>query len=436
MSRLGDALRLYGDRRMVAILAMGFSSGLPLALTGATLSIWLKEDGVSLTAIGLFAQVGLSYNLKFLWAPVIDRVPLPFLTAWFGRRRSWAVFIQALLALSILALAQADPAIDAWRTVLFAVIVAFFSASQDIVIDAFRVELLTDREQGTGAAATQVGYRIGMLASGAGALYLASIYGWHAAYSVMACLVGIGMVAVLLTREPDKARPLRENWLRAAIVEPFADFMTRRGWIAILAFVVLYKTGDAVAGWMAGPFYLSIGFDKVEIASISKVFGLIASMAGVILGGALVLRIGILRALLIGGVLQALSNFAYIAQLWAGHDIGMLAVTIATENVTGGIGSAAFVAYLSRLCNPAFTATQYALLSALSAVSRTFIASSGGWMADRLGWAPFFTASTLMCVPGLLLLVYLMRQPQDAATPMFGAISSPLEPPLSRHPRT
>ena len=250
---------------------------------------------------------------------------------------------------------------------MIAVVVAFFSASQDIVIDAFRVELLADREQGAGAAATQVGYRIGMLASGAGALYLASAFGWRGAYMVMACLVVVGMAAVLLTREPDTARPPRENWLRAAIVEPFADFMTRNDWLVILLFVVLYKTGDAVAGWMAGPFYISIGFDKVEIASISKVFGLVASMAGVIFGGWLVLRVGIMRALLIGGVVQALSNLAYIAQLWAGHDIGMLAVTIATENVTGGIGSAAFVAYLSRLCNPAFTATQYALLSALAA---------------------------------------------------------------------
>ncbi len=405
-----DALRLYSDRRMVAILAMGFSSGLPLALTGATLSIWLKEDGVSLTAIGLFAQVGLAYNLKFLWAPVLDRVPLPFVTARLGRRRSWAVFIQILLALSILALAQADPAIDAWRTALVAVIVAFFSASQDIVIDAFRVELLADREQGAGAAATQVGYRIGMLASGAGALYLASAFGWRGAYTVMAGLVVVGMAAVLLIHEPTTPRPLRENWLRAAVVEPFADFMTRNDWLVILMFVVLYKTGDAVAGWMSGPFYISIGFDKVEIASISKVFGLVASMAGVILGGWLVLRVGIMRALVIGGVLQALSNLAYIAQLWAGHDLPMLAVTIATENVTGGIGSAAFVAYLSRLCNPAFTATQYALLSALAAVSRTFIASGGGWLADRLGWAPFFTAATLLCVPGLMLLLFLMRR--------------------------
>jgi PAT family beta-lactamase induction signal transducer AmpG len=399
---------------MVAILAMGFSSGLPLALTGATLSIWLKEDGISLTAIGLFAQVGLAYNLKFLWAPVIDRVPLPFLTARLGRRRGWAVFIQILLALAILALAQADPAIDPWRTALVAVVVAFFSASQDIVIDAFRVELLTDREQGAGAAATQVGYRIGMLASGAGALYLASAFGWHAAYSILACFIAVGIAAVLLIHEPSVPRPLRENWLRASLVEPFADFTARHGWVAILLFVVLYKTGDAVAGWMSGPFYLSIGFDKVEIASISKVFGLLASMAGVILGGWLVLRVGIMRALLIGGVLQALSNLAYIAQLWVGHDLVMLAVTIATENVTGGIGSAAFVAYLSRLCNPAFTATQYALLSALAAVSRTFIASGGGWMADRLGWGPFFTASTVLCVPGLLLLLYLMRQPEPS----------------------
>jgi MFS transporter, PAT family, beta-lactamase induction signal transducer AmpG len=410
MQKAVEAFRLYADRRMVAILAMGFSSGLPLALTGATLAIWLKQDGISLTAIGLFAQVGLAYNLKFLWAPVMDRVPVPGLSAWLGRRRGWAVTIQVLLALSILALARTDPAVDARITAVIGVLVAFFSASQDIVIDAFRVELLTDHEQGAGAAATQIGYRIGMLAAGAGALYLASAFDWHVAYTVMACLVGIGMVAVLFTRESVAPRPARQNWFRAAVVEPFADFMTRRDWQVILLFVVLYKTGDAVAGWMSGPFYISIGFSTVEIASISKVFGLIASMAGVVLGGWLVLRVGIMRALLIGGIVQTLSNFAYIVQLGAGHNVAMLAVTIATENVTGGVGSAAFVAYLSRLCNPAFTATQYALLSALAAVSRTFIASGGGWFADRLGWAPFFTATVVLCVPGLLLLLYLMRR--------------------------
>ena len=416
------ALRLYGDRRMLAILAMGFSSGLPLALTGATLSIWLKEDAISLTAIGLFAQVGLSYNLKFLWAPIIDRVPLPGLTRLLGRRRSWALFIQILLAAAILAMGQTDPRIDPWPVALIAVVVAFFSASQDIVIDAYRVELLTDREQGGGAAVTQIGYRLGMLVSGAGALYLASYLGWRAAYTVMACCVTVGMASVLLTREPEHPRDMRRNWFRAAIVEPFAEFAQRRDWVAILAFVVLYKTGDAVAGWMAGPFYIAMGFDKIEIANVSKIFGLIASMAGVVLGGGLVYRAGVMRALMIGGVLQMLSNLAYIAQFYAGHDVAMLAATIAVENVTGGIGSAAFVAYLSRLCNPAFTATQYALLSALAATSRTFLASSGGWLAERFGWAPFFVIATLFCLPGLGILTWLMRRPAMPG----GPISAPL----------
>jgi MFS transporter, PAT family, beta-lactamase induction signal transducer AmpG len=412
VNRFRDALGLYRDRRIIAILAMGFSSGLPLALTGATLAIWLKEDGISLTAIGLFAQVGLSYNLKFLWAPAMDRVPIPWLTRRVGRRRSWALVIQVLLAFAILALSRADPAIDPWHTAMLAVLVAFLSASQDIVIDAFRVELLEDREQGAGAAATQIGYRIGMLASGAGALYLASAFSWDAAYEVMAALVAIGMASVLLIHEPHVERTaVAGNWFKTAITEPFADFLTRQNWLVILIFVVLYKTGDAVAGWLSGPFYVAIGFSNVEIASVSKIFGLVASMAGVILGGGLVLRVGIVQALLIGGVLQALSNLAYIVQLWAGHDVAMLAVTIATENVTGGIGSAAFVAYLSGLCNPAFTATQYALLSALAAVSRTFIASGGGFLAQRLGWGPFFGVSTLLCLPGLALLVWLMRRP-------------------------
>jgi len=410
ITRFATALKVYGDRRMLAILAMGFASGLPLALTGATLSIWLREDGLSLTMIGLFAQVGLSYNLKFLWAPVVDRVSLPFLTRALGRRRSWALFIQILLALAIFALGRQDPLSDPWRVALMAVIVAFFSASQDIVIDAYRVELLADREQGAGAAATQIGYRLGMLVSGAGALYLAHFLGWHAAYAAMAGFIAIGMISVLLTREPAVTRAPSANWLRVAVIEPFADFARRQDWLVIFIFIVLYKLGDALAGVMSSPFYVSIGFDKLEIANVSKIFGLIASIIGVLAGGSLVFRAGVMRALMIGGVLQMLANLAYIMQLWAGHDVGMLAFTIAIENITGGIGSAAFVAYLSRLCNPAFTATQYALLSALAATSRTVLASSGGWFVDRLGWQAFFMIATLICLPALALLAWLMRR--------------------------
>lgn len=414
------ALRVYRDPRILAILLMGFASGLPLALTGATLSIWLKQSGITLTAIGLFAQAGLAYNLKFLWAPAMDRMRLPLLTARFGRRRGWALLIQSLLAVAILALGASNPAAELGRVFLCAVLVAFLSASQDIVIDAYRVNLLTVDEQGAGAAATQVGYRIGMLASGAGALYLAQYLSWFAAYAVMAGLIVASMIVILATREPQHPPEIAGPWLATAVVAPFADFAQRRQWLLILIFVVLYKFGDALAGVMAGPFYVDLGFALSEIANVAKVFGVAASIAGVFLGGIAVYRWGLMRALLLCGALQMGSNLMYLAQLWAGHDVGMLAVTIATENVTGGMASAAFVAYLSSLCSPAFTATQYALLSALAATARTLLASSGGFFADRLGWGAFFVLSTAACLPGLALLLYLMRsadahQPQPVA---------------------
>jgi MFS transporter, PAT family, beta-lactamase induction signal transducer AmpG len=414
------SLRVYRDPRIIAIVLMGFASGLPLALTGATMAIWLKESAITLTAIGLFAPVGISYNLKFLWAPAMDRVRLPFLTARFGRRRGWALLIQFLLVLAILALGMSNPATDLTRVAICALIVAFLSASQDIVIDAYRVELLTKDEQGAGAAATQIGYRLGMLASGAGALYLAQYFSWTAAYGVMAVLMLLSMIVIVATREPQAPPVVRGPWLKNTVVAPFADFAKRRYWLLILIFVVLYKFGDALAGVMSGPFYIELGFEKSEIASITKVFGVIASIVGVSLGGIAVYRWGLMRALLICGALQTVSNLMYLVQLWAGHDVGMLTVTIAAENVTGSMASAAFVAYLSSLCSPAFTATQYALLSALAATARTLLASSGGFFADRLGWGSFFVLATACCLPGLALLLFLMRstdthQPQAVA---------------------
>jgi len=403
-------LRVYRDRRMLAVLCMGFASGLPLALTGSTFSIWLEEAHVSLTVIGLFANVGLAYTLKFLWAPVVDRVGLPLLTRALGRRRSWAIAIELALAAALVALGALDPA-RAPLALLFALaaLVAFLSASQDIVIDAYRVELLDELQQGAGAAATQVGYRVGMVASTAGALYLATYSGWFASYAIMAGLLVVGIAAVLMTREPNVAAPARSASFESAVIAPFAEFVSREHALAILTFVVLYKLGDALAGWMSNPFYIILGFSKIEIANVAKVFGLAASVAGVIAGGSVVYRLGIMPALLICGILQMLSNLMYIVQLWAGPDPAILALTIAVENVTGGMSSAAFVAYLSRLCNPAFTATQYALLSALAAAPRTLFTASGGYLVERIGWAPFFLLATCLCVPSLLILWRLMR---------------------------
>jgi PAT family beta-lactamase induction signal transducer AmpG len=415
------SLRVYREPRLIAVLLMGFSSGLPLALTFATLSFRLAEIGVSRTAIGLFALVGVPYSVKFLWSPLIDRMPIPFLTSHLGRRRGWALAIQPLLALAILALGLADPRADPGLTALAALAVAFLSASQDIVIDAYRIELLRPEEQGAGAAATQWGYRFGMLAASAGALYAASFGGWRFAYGLMAALMLVGMATVWFTPEPGGVRPPEflpghtavvrvAAWLRQAVFAPFSDMLTRRGVLAILAFVILYKFGDALAGTMSNPLYVSLGFTKVEVANIGKIYGFAAGLAGLALGGVVVLRLGVLRALLVCGVLQMLANLMYAVQAGAGHNVPVLALTIGVENLTGGMGSAAFVAYLSGLCSIAFTATQYALLSSLAAVGRTTLSASGGALADALGWIPFFVLSTAACLPGLALLLWIMRR--------------------------
>jgi len=416
-----QAFAVYGERRIVSIFFMGFSSGLPLALTGATLAVWMAESGVSLTKIGFFVLVGISYNLKFLWSPLMDRGRIPWLTGQLGRRRSWALVTQMALVVTLVGLGHSNPASDLEKTALLAVLVAFFSASQDIVIDAFRIDLLAEHEQGAGAASTQLGYRGGMLVAGAGALYAASYGGWAVAYTIMAGFMVVGMVAVLMTREPEdngiSARERTETsfsqQLQDAVVAPFADFMGRHGkWMVILVFILFYKFGDAVAGVMASPFYVAMDFTKIEIANVSKIFGVAATVVGIVVGGAAVYRLGIFRALLLCGILQALSNLMFVYQAIVGHDVGLLMVTIGLENLTGGMGSAAFVAYLSSLCSHAFSATQYALLSSVMALGRTVLASGGGWAAQELGWVTFFLGSTFAAVPGLLLLLWLMRRPQ------------------------
>jgi PAT family beta-lactamase induction signal transducer AmpG len=314
-------------------------------------------------------------------------------------------------------------------TALAAVIVAFLSASQDIVIDAYRIELLLPEEQGAGAAATQWGYRFGMLAAGAGALYAAAFGGWAFAYGLMAALMLVGIVTVWLTPEPGGIRPLEplpgrtigerlRAWAGRAVMAPFTDLHRRTGTrllAAVLLFTILYKFGEALAGTMATPLYVSLGFAKVEVANIGKIYGLAATLAGLALGGIVVTRIGVFGALLACGVLQMLSNLTFSAQAVVGHDVGFLMVTIFVENFTGGIGSAAFVAYLSSLCNVAFTATQYALLSSLATVGLNVLAASGGALAEALGWVPFFIVCTLFCVPSLLLLLWLMRRPPALA---------------------
>ena len=436
MSSWGRSLGVYRDPRMIAILCMGFSSGLPFLLPFGTLSFWLREAGVSRTTIGFFVLAGISYSFKFLWSPFIDHLPIPFLTRALGRRRGWALVIQIPLMLAIFALGATDPATGLATTAALAVLVAFLSASQDIVIDAYRIELLAPEEQGAGAAATQWGYRFGTLAGSTGAFNAAEFGGWHFAYTVMAALMLVGIVTVLLTREPaipasalQRSAPgsRRERllaWARHAIIDPFLDFIRRRGWLAILIFIVLYKLGEAMAANMSNTLYQELGFSKADVGNIGKLVSFIASMTGVATGGVAVARFGILRALLLGGILQMMSNLLYIALIAAGPSNAMLAVSIFGEQFTSAMASAAFVAYLSSLCSAAFTATQYALFSSLAAVPLRLLSSPSGQLVDLVGWVPFFLVATAICLPGLILLIWIGRRfgaPASAPAAASGA---------------
>jgi PAT family beta-lactamase induction signal transducer AmpG len=417
VSQWRRSLAVYSDRRVLLILPLGFASGLPLLLTFSTLSAWLATAGVSRAAIGAFALVGTPYAFKFLWSPIIDRLPPPLP---LGRRRGWGLTIQIALVAAMLALGSCDPKGDLATMGALALLVAFLSASQDIVIDAWRVEILTSKQQGPGAGMIQTGYRIAMLVSGAGSLMIAARAGWFAAYATMAALLSIGMLVFLLGPEPAPPRPVDRGlnggwdaireWLETAVVGPFADFTRRPAWLAILIFVVGYKLGEAMAGVMAMPLYVSLGFSLNEIAAISKLVGFFATVVGALAGGLVAARLGIVRALILCGVLQSAGNLFYVLQAIGGHRLDYLALCVAAENVTGAMAGAVLVAYLSSLCSPAFTATQYALLSSLGAVGRTLVASSGGLLADRLGWVRFFLLTTVATVPALLLLVWIARR--------------------------
>ena len=426
------ATRVYFEAPIVRLLFLGFSSGLPLALTASTLSIWLTESGVSKSTIGLFAALGVPYALKFLWAPLIDRLPLPALSRMIGRRRGWILATQIALIGAIVLLGLADPAADPGYVALLALIVSFCSASQDIVLDAYRVETLEERQLAAGAAVFVWGYRVAMLVSGAGALYVASFAQWFVAYLVMAALMAVGVVTILVSPEPAqngtaettaRAREVQSflaargiaaedwraragAWLYVAVVSPFLEFLTSRGWTAILvlAFVIFYKLGDSMAGVMTNPFLVEIGFTKIEIANVAKIYGFTATMVGLALGGWLLNAAGMIKSLWICGILQLASNLMFAVQAEVGADLGLLAATIGFENLAGGMGTAIFIAYLSSLCNVAYTATQYALLSSLFAVPRTLISSGTGFVAEAVPWTDFFVYTALGAVPGLLIL--------------------------------
>lgn len=415
LQRILPALNVYFHPKLIAVLFLGFVSGLPLALTGGTLSIWLTETGINFTTIGLFAAVGIPYSFKFLWSPIVDGARIPFFSNLLGQRRAWMIATQLILIGVIIALGMSDPIKNIWLTAILAFSLATISATQDIVIDAYRVELLTADQQASGAALTQLGYRMGMLLSGAGALFLAEATDWQTTYIVMAACIIVGIITVLITGEPaatveNTEKESTTEWFTHHVINPFLDFGKHKEWLIILLFILFYKFGDAFAGVMTNTFLISLEFTKSEIATVVKGVGLIALFIGLFIGGAMVKYLGYMRSLWIAGILQMLSNLIFIAQAHMGHNLWFLAVTISVENLCGGMGSAVFVGYISALCNVGYTATQYALLSSLASVGRTFLSTPSGWFVTQLGWVKFFILSTFLAIPGLLLLFILIKK--------------------------
>jgi MFS transporter, PAT family, beta-lactamase induction signal transducer AmpG len=415
------SLASYTDRHVLQVLALGFSSGLPLMLTYLTLSAWLATVGIKRSAIGAFALVSSFYALKFLWSPLIDRLPPPIA---FGRRRGWGLSIQISLAAAILALGSCDPKRHLGTMAVLAAVVAFLSASQDIVIDAWRIEILPVELQGPGAAMIQAGYYTGMLASGAGALVIAARFGWFAAYAIMAALLVVSMLTFLFGPEPDLAKKASdrpravqttrwraiEEWFATAVIGPFSDFMRRPYWLLIFLMILDYKLGEGMAAVMSTPLYISVGFTLNEIALISKLFGPFTVIVGALLGGVITVRFGLLRSLILCGIIQALGNLTYVLQAVGGHKIAYLAFCVTAQNVTTGMAGTALVSYISSLCSPEFTATQYALLASLALLGRTVVGSTGGALSEAIGWVPFFLLTTVASLPALVLVWWIERR--------------------------
>ena len=392
-------LRSVCSSRMLLAFVMGFSSGLPLLLTGSLLQAWMMDRNINLATIGLFALVGLPYTLKFVWAPVMDRYTPPFL----GRRRGWLLIWQFLLTAAIVLLAYSDPDEQLSMVAIAALLLSFFSASQDIVIDAYRRESLTDDEQGLGASLYIGGYRTGMLLASGGGLILADLMSFNLVYLIMAGAMLTGIFATLLAPEPTMHHG-RPSSLREAVVEPFLEFFKRQHAILVLLFVFLYKIGDTMASQMTTPLYLDIGFSKTEIGSIVKLFGFWATIGGSILGGVLLLRIGTFRGLIWFGWLQAISTAGFIWLAAVGHNLYALAAVVTFENLSAGLGTAAYVGFIASLTNKRFTATQFALLTSFMGMPRVFAAAPTGFMVDAIGWQGFFLFCSLIAIPGLLLL--------------------------------
>ncbi len=434
-----NALKVYTHPRVIGMLFLGFSSGLPLLLVLGTLSFWLREAGVDRSTIGHLSWIGLAYGFKWVWAPLVDSLKLPLLHRWLGRRRSWLFLAQMAIVFGLWNLAQVDPAQDLDKLVQFALLVAFASATQDIAMDAYRIEAVEVEKQGAMAATYQAGYRIAMITAGAGALWIAaaadgSVEGyqqssWQMAYTVMALLMAVGWLTTLLIREPAASadRPLETEerrvehaladrlgtgrrvrlmaWLDTAIINPFVDFFRRYGWqaLVLLALIAIYRISDVVMGVMSNPFYVDMGFTKDEVATVSKVYGVIMTIVGATVGGVLTARWGVMRTLFWGAVLSAATNLLFVWLAGVGHNVNALIFTVSADNLSAGIASSAFVAFLSGLTNRAYSATQYALFSSVMLLLPKFIAGFSGDFVDAYGYANFFTFTALIGLPVLLL---------------------------------
>ena len=391
--------------RVATVLFLGFSSGLPLALSGGTLQAWLTVEDVDIKTIGLFSLVGLPYTLKFLWSPLMDRFVVPI----FGRRRGWIALSQLILIGLILGMSITSPQNGLWFLALLAFCLTFVSASQDVAIDAYRTEVLRERERGIGAAVSVTGYRIAMLVSGALALILSEYLGWRVTYMLMALIMSIGVVSVWLGPEPeDPGTP--PTSMKDAVEGPFREFFSRPGVWSLLALIVLYKLGDAFAGSLTTTFLIrGVNFSVGEVGAINKGMGLASTIIGALFGGVLMARLRLFRSLLIFGILQAVSNLSFMILALVGKSYPLMIFTIAFENLAGGIGTAAFVAFLMVLCNHNYTATQFALLSALASLGRVFVGPLSGVLVDGMGWTVFFFSTFLFALPGLVLL-WIMRE--------------------------
>lgn len=426
-----EAFAVYLRPRVLIVLFLGFASGLPLALSGSTLLVWMREAGVDLATIGLFALVGTPYTIKFLWAPLVDALDVPVLSRVLGRRRGWLIFSQLLLMAATMFLGFMDPAKAPWLVALGALLVAAASATQDIVIDAFRVESLDEREQAAGMASYVAAYRVGMLASTAGALFMVSGFeglgfakpeAWTWGYVTMALLVLVGIATTLAATEPEKSAAAVADHAAHAGDNPvarvaraaygaFSEFLTRDMAVVVLLFVVLYKFCDAFAGTMTAPFVIDLGFSRNDYAAIVKGVGLAATLIGGFAGGMVARALPLTTSLWIGAILQAMSNLVFSWLAFVGLDHWALTAAIIAENFTGAIGTVIFVAYLSALCNsPLHTATQFALLTALAAVARTYLSASAGFVAQSTGWPLFFVLSALVAIPSLVLLAWLQAR--------------------------